>query len=138
MGNWARSLIRISNYEAETLQKGLAIIVNRRTHLEMKLATLDAQSELEIAGARSDHLRMAQLPQFLSGQEIRKNALLTELDDALNEEAAIRDQLAQAFENLKKFETVAETARLHQLAAIERSEQAALDEAALRSHRAHI
>jgi flagellar FliJ protein len=134
MGNWARSLIRISNYEAETLQKGLAIIVNRRTHLEMKLATLDAQTELEIAGARSDHQHMTQLPHFLTGQELRKNALLCELDETLNEEASVRDQLTMAFENLKKFEHVAETARLHQLAAIERTEQAALDEAALRSH----
>ena len=104
MGNWARSLIRISNYEAETLQKGLAIIVNRRTHLEMKLATLDAQTELEIAGARSDHQHMAQLPHFLTGQELRKNALLCELDETLNEEASVRDQLTMAFENLKKFE----------------------------------
>jgi len=134
MGNWARSLIRISNYEAETLQKALALVVNRRTHLEMKLATLDAQTELEIAGARSDHQRMGQLLNFLSGQEIRKSTLLSELDEALNEEASVRDQLSAAFENLKKFEHVAETARLHQLAALERNEQAAMDEAALRSH----
>ena len=43
MTKWAQSLIRISNYEVETLQKRLAEISTRRATAEMRLAVLDAE-----------------------------------------------------------------------------------------------
>ena len=54
MTAWAQSLIRISNYEVETLQKRLAEIAERRGGAEMKLAVLDAEAESERARARAD------------------------------------------------------------------------------------
>ena len=51
MTAWAQSLIRISNYEVETLQKRLAEITSRKASAEMRLAVLDAEVEIE----REDH-----------------------------------------------------------------------------------
>ena len=90
MTSWAHSLIRISNYEVETLQKRLAEITARRASTEMRLAVLDA------------------------------------------EEAGARDALTSAFEELKKFEQVAETTRLNKLIAAAKRETAAFDELGLR------
>ena len=45
MTAWAHSLIRISNYEVETLQKRLAEISSRKVSAEMRLAVLDAEEE---------------------------------------------------------------------------------------------
>ena len=42
MTQWAQSLIRISTYEVETLQKRLAEIGTRRATAEMRIAVLDA------------------------------------------------------------------------------------------------
>ncbi len=54
MTAWAQSLIRISNYEVETLQKRLAEITARRASAEMRLAVLDAEVEVERERARAD------------------------------------------------------------------------------------
>ena len=94
MTAWAQSLIRISNYEVETLQKRLAEITARRASAEMRIAVLEAEAEIEQERAR--------------------------------------DALTGAFEELKKFEHVAETTRLNRLIAAGKRETAAFDELGLR------
>ena len=56
MTAWAQSLIRISNYEVETLQKRLADINERRAAAEMKLAVLDAEAH---HGDQAGRVRLA-------------------------------------------------------------------------------
>ena len=51
---WRQSLIRISTYEVEVMQKRLAEVVDRRTHAEMRLAVLEAEAEAEMDHARRD------------------------------------------------------------------------------------
>ena len=52
MTAWAQSLIRISSYEVETLQKRLAEITARRASAEMRIAVLEAEAEIEQERAR--------------------------------------------------------------------------------------
>ena len=52
MSNWAQSLIRISNYEVETLQKRLAEITARRASAEMRIAVLEAGRIVEFGTHR--------------------------------------------------------------------------------------
>ena len=47
--SWADSLIKLSTYEAEVLQKRLAEIVDRRVACELRLAMLEAEGEAEAA-----------------------------------------------------------------------------------------
>ena len=132
MTAWAQSLIRISNYEVETRQKRLAEIAERRSGAEMKLAVLDAEAEGDRARARADAEAGMMLGAYLNGWKSRKAAAEGDLSVLDAEEAGARDALTGAFEELKKFEHVAEATRIDRLVALAKRETAAFDEQALR------
>ena len=132
MTKWADSLIRISNHEVETLQKRLADVVERRQTAEMRVATLDAESEAEAMRAQGDVEAGWYMIGFRQGSKIRRDQALLEIDQILIEEAGARDALAQAFENLKKYEHVAEAAKVARIKLAGKLETAALDELGLR------
>lgn len=132
MTAWAQSLIRISNYEVETLQKRLAEITERRAVAEMRIAVLDAEAEAERDRARLDADAGMMLGAYLSGWKSRKAQAESDLTVLDAEEAGARDALTGAFEELKKFEHVAETTRLNKLIAIAKRETAAFDDLGLR------
>ena len=132
MTTWARSLIRISTYEVETLQKRLAEIGSRRASAEMRLAVLDAEVEIERERARADAEAALLLQAYLNGWKHRKSTVEADLGELEAEEEGARDALTGAFEELKKFEHVAELSRLERLAAAERRESAAFDALGLR------
>ena len=132
MTTWAQSLIRISNYEVETLQKRLAEISARKTEAEMRLAILDAQAEAEREAARHDAAAAMMLQAYLTGWKQRRADIEAEVAAIAIEEEGARDALTGAFEELKKFEHVAETTRLNKLMAAAKREAAAYDEMGLR------
>ncbi|RZJ28571.1 MAG: flagellar export protein FliJ [Brevundimonas sp.] len=132
MTAWAQSLIRISNYEVETLQKRLAEITARRASAEMRLAVLDAEAEVEQERARQDAEAGMLLQAYLNGWKLRKTAAESDVADIDAEEVGARDALTGAFEELKKFEHVAETTRLNAMIAAGKRETAAFDEMGLR------
>ena len=132
MSNWAQSLIRISSYEVETLQKRLAEITARRASAEMRLAVLEAEAEIEQERARQDAEAALLLQAYLSGWKLRKGAAEADVVVIDAEEEGARDALTGAFEELKKFEHVAETTRLNAVIAAGKRETAAFDELGLR------
>jgi flagellar FliJ protein len=132
MTKWAASLIRISNHEVETLQKRLADVVERRQAAEMRVATLDAESEAEALRAQGDVEAGWYMIGFRQGSKLRRDQALLEIDQIMIEETGARDALALAFENLKKYEHVAEAAKVAQAKTFGKLETAALDELGLR------
>ncbi|SFS76917.1 flagellar export protein FliJ [Brevundimonas viscosa] len=132
MTAWAQSLIRISNYEVETLQKRLAEITARRVSAEMRIAVLEAEAQVEQERARQDAEAALLLQAYLTGWKVRKSAAETDVAGIEAEESGARDALTGAFEELKKFEHVAETTRLNRLIAAGKRETAAFDELGLR------
>ncbi|MFN3228354.1 MAG: flagellar FliJ family protein [Asticcacaulis sp.] len=132
MTKWAKSLIRISTFEVETLQKQLAEVATRRTCAEMRIATLDAEAELERERARTDASSNMMLPAYLKGWRVRRDQAVAQLDLVQAEEDGIRDSLSRAFEELKKFEHVAKATQLAKVVADNKREAAQMDEAALR------
>ena len=126
------SLIRISTFEVETLQKRLAEIVDRRTNSELRLAILEAEGESELQNARADAEAGWYMAGFREGLRQRKAAVQATLDLIIAEEAGARDALAEAFEALKKYEHVAEATRIADRKEAGRRETAALDELGLR------
>jgi flagellar export protein FliJ len=135
MTKWAKSLIRLSTFEVETLQKRLAEVVTRRTHAEMKLATLDAEYELECVRASEDPMLSHSLTAYKRGFQHRRDIVSGDLDLIIQEEDGVRDSLGLAFEDLKKFEHVAEITHLKRVANDKRIENALLDEVSLRTKR---
>ncbi|MFA4951352.1 flagellar FliJ family protein [Brevundimonas sp.] len=132
MTTWAQSLIRISNYEVETLQKRLAEISDRKAKTEMRLAMLEAEAEGEQDRARQDVDAAMMLRAYLNGWKQKKAAVQADVAAIEAEEEGARDALTSAFEELKKFEHVAETTRLNALLAAGKRETAAFDEMGLR------
>jgi flagellar FliJ protein len=131
--SWRQSLIRISSYEVETLQKRLAEVVERRGRAEMKLALLEAQVIAEMDHARRDSQAAMSLHGFMFGVRERRAQINAEIAQIGHEESGARDALAEAFEAMKKFEQVAEMARLADAREASRRETAELDELGLRA-----
>ena len=132
MTAWAQSLIRISSYEVETLQKRLAEITARRASAEMRLAVLEAEAEIEQDRAREDADAAMMLQAYLKGWKLRKGAAEADVEVIDAEEEGARDALTGAFEERKTFEHVAETTRLNAIIAAGKRETAAFDELGLR------
>lgn len=132
MTAWAQSLIRISNYEVETLQKRLAEVAARKAEAEMRVAVLDAEVEIERENARLDPSSGMMLQAYLKGWALKRAEAEGVVAAIGAEEEGARDALTSAFEELKKFEHVAETTRLNRLLAAAKRETAAFDEMGLR------
>lgn len=126
------SLIRISTHEVEELQKRLAEIVNRRTMVEIHLAVLEAEGESELQNARADAEAGWYMAGFREGLKLRKANAQAAINAIALEELGARDALAEAFEALKKYEHVAEAAKVAARKEAGRRETAALDELGLR------
>ncbi|MDB5452633.1 MAG: fliJ [Caulobacteraceae bacterium] len=130
--SWAHSLIKLSTYEVETLQKRLSEITDRRVAAEMKLTMLHAEGEAEAISARVDAAAGWYHIGFLDGLRIRKAAAQAVIEVMAQEERGARDALAQAFETQKKYEQIAEQMRIAEVKERAKRETAALDELGLR------
>ncbi len=131
--SWAASLIRISTYEVDELQKRLKEILDRRDAIELTLDALDLEAEEEKIRARLDPAVAWCHPDYVRGWKQRRARTEAELAAVDLEAEGARDALAIAFEELKKVEHVAELARLQQQREELRRENAALDDIALRN-----
>ena len=130
--NWAQSLIKISNFEVEILQKRLAEIMDRKSAAEMRLVMLHAEGEAETIRATQDAEAGWYHLGFQQGLQQRKAMVQGEIEAIAMEEQGARDALAEAFEGLKKYEQVAESARLAAAKEVVRRETAEFDELGLR------
>jgi hypothetical protein len=130
--SWRDSLVRLAEHDVETLRKRLAEILDRRAMVEGRAAALGAQVAAERAKAASDAAVAFLLPAFLNGAKLRQAAIVADFHAISSEEAGARDALAQAFEALKKFEHVAETARIAMAKTAAGVEARLMDEIGLR------
>jgi flagellar FliJ protein len=130
--SWAQSLIKLSSYEAEVLQKRLSEIVDRRVAAELKLAMLHAEGEAEDAFSAEEAATRLYRAGFLDGLRQRKANAQIAIDVILLEEQGARDALSEAFETQKKYEHIAENIRVGERKERGRLEVAALDELGLR------
>ena len=134
---WAQSLIRISNFEVEELQKRLAEVVERRSAVEIKLAVLEAEAEAELQSAQSNAEAGWYMAGFREGVKVRRQKLNDDLAVIAIEEEGARDALTEAFEALKKYEQVAANAKDAARKEAAKRETAALDELGLRRAARH-
>ena len=132
MPRWADSLIKLSTYEVETLQKRLADIAAQRAAVEMRLACLHAEGEAERAAAAGDPQNAWRIVGYLEGLRLRMERVQAELHPLELEEQGARDALARAFETQKKYEHVAEQAQLAAVRSAGQIENAQMDELGLR------
>jgi flagellar FliJ protein len=129
---WADSLIRIAKHEVETLQKRVGEITERRLACERRLKTMHEEAEDEAQRARTDPDAGWYQAGYMKGWRVMREQLVEQIAALNVEEAGARDALGKAFEELKKFEHVAEVARLADAKEEARRESAAMDEMGLR------
>ena len=132
MSKWAASLIRISTHEVETLQKRLADIVEKRMAAELRVAMLDAEAEAEAKSAEGSAEAGWYMIGYREGSKRRRAEMLLQIEQAAIEEQGARDALSFAFEALKKYEHVAEAAKIAQAKKLGQMETASMDELGLR------
>jgi len=130
--SWAESLIKLSTYEAEVLQKRLAEIVDRRVAVEMRLAILEAEGEAEADFFAQEAATGMYRAGFFEGLKVRKAKIQSEIDVILIEEQGAREALAEAFETQKKYEHIAQNLQVEARKVQGRRDSAALDELGLR------
>jgi len=131
--SWSDSLVKLAKYEVESRQLRLTEIAKRRADAEIRLAVLIAEGEAEAKRASQDAEAGWYHIGYADGLRIRKAALQAEIDAIEIEERGARDALAEAFEEQKKYEQVAENARLAEVKEVNRRENAELDEVGMRS-----
>ena len=129
---WADSLIRIAKHEVESLQKRVAEITARRVAGEQRLEAMHAEAEQEAHRARTDPDAGWHYAGYMKGWRLMREQLAQQISALTAEEAGARDALSRAFEELKKFEHVAEVARLAETKEMAKREGAAMDEMGLR------
>ena len=129
---WADSLIRISKHEVETLQKRVGEITERRVAAERRLQAKQAEAEAEAERARTDPEAGWFHATYMKGWRVQREQLMQHIAAIQDEETGARDALSKAFEELKKFEHVAEVARLADVRELAKRESAAMDEMGLR------
>jgi flagellar FliJ protein len=133
--SWSESLIKLATYEVENRQLQLAEIARRLADAETRLAVLCAEGEAEAKHARLDASAGWYHIGYADGLRIRKAALQVEIDAIQMEERGARDALAQAFEEQKKYEQVAENARVAERKQTNRRDNAELDEVGMQAAR---
>src|ERR1700742_1052206 len=129
---WADSLIRIAQHEVETLQKRVGEITERRMACERRLSAMHEEAQDEAQRARTDPDAGWYQAGYMKGWRVMREQLLAQIAVLKTEEAGARDALTRAFEELKKFEHVAEMARLSDAKELAKRESAAMDEMGLR------
>jgi len=133
--SWQASLIKLATYDVEMRQQQLAEIMGRLTDAQTRMRVLIAEGEAEAKHAERDAEAGWYLAGYAEGLKIRKAALQAEIDAIRAEELGARDALAQAFEEQKKYEHVAETARVAEAKEVRRKESAELDEVGMQAAR---
>jgi flagellar FliJ protein len=130
--SWTASLIRIREFEIETLRKRLKAVQDRRAAGEAALVALDAEIAREVSHATAHAEAGWYLVGFREGARARRLKIEGEIKACTVEEAGARDALQEGFEALKKVEQVAEGMAIAARKEENRREIAALDEIALR------
>ncbi len=133
--SWSDSLIKLATYEVENRQLRLSEITRRLADAETRLAIMCAEGEAEAKHAGQSAEAGWYHAGYAEGLRIRKASAQAEIDAIAAEERGARDALAQAFEEQKKYEQVAQSARLVEVKATNRRENAALDEVGMQAVR---
>ena len=131
--SWSESLIKLATFEVENRQQRLTEIARRLAAAETRLAILHAEGEAEEKRAKEDAQAGWYLLGYAEGLRLRKAAVQAEIGSILAEERCARDALADAFEEQKKYEQVAESMRLAAVKETKRRETAELDDVGMRA-----
>jgi flagellar export protein FliJ len=128
------TVLRLKRFRVDELKRRLATLEEMRLDLERKLTDLDESVAREKQRASDSEIGRLAFPSFLQSIDVRRKNIRNTMKDLEREQAAQKDELAAAFQDLKSFE-VAEEERLRRATEAQaRAEQSRQDEIAIVRH----
>lgn len=128
------TLIRLRKFRVDELQRRMATINAMQADVERKLADLETSVASERARAGNTDIGRLAFPSFLRSIEIRRENLRNTQAEIERERETCKNELTEAFQDLKSLELAAEQQRRRQAEVEARRTQSQLDEMALMRH----
>ena len=128
------TMLRLKRFRVDDLKRRLATLDEMKKDLDKKLTDLDDSVTREKQRANDSEIGRLAFPSFLQSIEVRRGNIRATMKELERERAAVQEDLANAFQDLKSFE-LAEQERERRLSEAEsRAAQTRLDEMAIVRH----
>lgn len=128
-------LIRLARFKVEELQKQMAELDRSKSALTGQIERLEASVPEEQAAATESKDGYLAYGSYAQAVIKRKENIRSSLVEVETQSDALRDRLAEAFQELKKYELMEERRLARAEAAFRSAEQAEMDELAQNRHR---
>lgn len=129
------TLIRLHQRQLDEKRRMLAELEQMRAEMDRKILLLDAEVARERQAAQEAPDALRQFAAYLEGVRQRRQTMLRTIDELMPKIEAAANEVAAAFQDVKKFEIAADIKARQQQAALAKIEQDELDEVALVQHR---
>jgi flagellar export protein FliJ len=128
------TILRLKRFRVDDLKRRLATLDEMKADLERKLTDLDDSVTREKQRANDSDIGRLAFPSFLQSIEVRRGNIRSTMKELEKERAAVQEDLAGAYQDLKSFE-LAEQERERRLSEAEsRAAQSRMDEIAITRH----
>jgi flagellar export protein FliJ len=131
------SLIRLHRFQVDEKRRQLAELELMVQEFRARERELEAQVEAEQKKAGISDVAHFAYPMFAKSVIRRRQNILTSIEDIERQLDTARDELSEAFRELKKYEIIEDNRKRKIRKEMMQSEQAQLDEVALSIHRRH-
>ncbi|MFQ5348496.1 MAG: flagellar FliJ family protein [Rhodothalassiaceae bacterium] len=128
-------MIRLAKWQLDEARKALIEAEAALAEIDHALDALAREEMREHEAAPDDPAAMFALGGFVAALRARRQSLVAEREKRESVRAQRQDTLAEAFQELKKYEILARRAAERAAEEERQREQAALDEVGLRQHR---
>jgi flagellar export protein FliJ len=131
------SLIRLHRFQVDEKRRKLAELELMLQEFRARERELEAQVEAEQKKAGISDVAHFAYPMFAKSVIRRRQNILNSIEDIERQLDAAREELSDAFRELKKYEVIEDNRKRKLRKEVMRVEQAQLDEVALGIHRRH-
>jgi len=129
------SLIRLHRFQVDEKRRKLAELELMAQEFRARERELEAQVEAEQKKAGISDVAHFAYPMFAKSVIRRRENILTSIEDIERQLDAAKEELSDAFRELKKYEIIEDSRKRKVRREVMRTEQAQLDEVALGIHR---
>jgi len=129
------SLIRLHRFQVDEKRRKLAELELMAQEFRARERELEAQVEAEQKKAGISDVAHFAYPMFAKSVIRRRQNILTSIEDIERQLDAAKEELSDAFRELKKYEIIEDNRKRKVRKEVMRTEQAQLDEVALGIHR---
>ncbi|MFZ3034083.1 MAG: flagellar export protein FliJ [Parvibaculum sp.] len=129
------SLIRLHRFQVDEKRRKLAELELMAQEFRARERELEAQVEAEQKKAGISDVAHFAYPMFAKSVIRRRQNILTSIEDIERQLDTAKEELSEAFRELKKYEIIEDNRKRKVRKEVMRTEQAQLDEVALGIHR---